>query len=309
MIRFPPESCEPDRRRRRSAIMLRYLRYVLPALALLVVAGLVLPLIIRSRVDADRVRCQMHLHDLGLLGVRHASTPGQPMPTGARDELPPGTFQTLSLPPPERSSWMAYTLNVLNEGPPNPPPGTRPRRPPVGLADAIARFDPATAWNASGNMDLANYRLTTALCPGVPAEPSPGSPSPAHYIASGGLGLDTPTKSIDEAGVAAGAYRYNGPTPDARVIDGLSQTVQILETSRDLGPWLQGGPSTLRGLDVAAVPYFGQGRPFGGGHPGVTFAAMADGSVKPLKESIDPGVFRSHLTIAGGAGEFDFGDQ
>ncbi len=288
--------------------MLRYLRYVLPALALLVIAGLILPLIIRSRVNADRVRCQMHLRDLGLIGVRHASAPGQPMPSGPRDELPPGTFQTLSLPPTERPSWLAYTLNVLNEGPPNPTPESKPRKT-GGLSGVIAKFDPAVGWNAPGNIELANFRLTTALCPGVAAEPTPGRPSPTNYIALGGIGLDTPTKTVDDAGPAAGAYRYNGPTPDRRITDGLRQTAQFFETSRDLGPWLQGGPSTLRGLDVSDEPYFGPGRPFGGCHPGGAYASMADGSVQFLKDTIDPAIVRSLLTIAGGAGEFDFGDQ
>jgi hypothetical protein len=285
--------------------MLRYLRFVLPALALLVIAGLVLPLIVRSRVNADRVRCQMHLRDLGLIGVRHASTPGRPMPSGARAELPPGTFQTLSLPPAERPSWVAYTLNVLNEGPPNPTPETKLRRTGT-LTDAIAKFDPATAWNAPGNADLASFRLTTARCPAVATDPPAGGPAPTNYVATGGLGLAAPTKSIDEAG--AGAYRYVGPTPDARITDGLRQTAQIIETTRDPGPWLQGGPSTLRGLDPADLPYAGVGRPFGGCHPGGTYASMADGSVQFLKDTIDPGIVRSMFTIAGGAGEFEFGE-
>ena len=284
-------------------MLFRYLRFLLPALVLLVIAGLVLPLVIRSRVDADRVRCQMHLRDLGLLGVRHASTPGQPMPGGPLDELPPGTYQVLSLPPTERPSWIAYTLNVLNEGPSTP--GATPRR--IGaLSDAISRFDRAVGWNSAGNLELANYRLTTALCPAVLAEPTPGRPSPTNYLAVGGLGPDTPARTIDEAGPRAGAYRYTGPTPDRRIADGLSVTAQILETARDPGPWLQGGPSTLRGLDVADEPYIGPGRPFGGCHPGIVFVSMADGSVQALRETIDPAVFRSHLTIAGGAGEFNF---
>ena len=62
---------------------------------------------------------------------------------------------------------------------------------------------------------LANYRLTTAICPAQVRDYLPNSPVPTNYIASGGLGLDTPAKTIDEAGPLAGAYRYDRPTPNS----------------------------------------------------------------------------------------------
>jgi prepilin-type processing-associated H-X9-DG protein len=280
-------------------------RLVLLVLATLALAGLLVPLILRGRVNSDRVGCENHLRQLGLLGVRHAAPPGQPAPPRALTELPPGTFENPSLPPDRRMSWYAYTLNVLNEGPPTPDPTVKFRRP-AGLGDLLARCDPTGAWDVGGNAALANYRLAAAICPAQVREYPAGQPVPTSYLAVGGLGLDTPAKSLGDAGPLAGAYRYNGPTPDSAIKDGFQQTAQLIETNSDLGPWLQGGPSSLRGLDAAAQPYLGPGRPFGGCHPGGAYVALADGSVRFVVDAVDPVVFRSMMTIAGGPGETDF---
>jgi prepilin-type processing-associated H-X9-DG protein len=281
------------------------LRLVLLVLVLLVLAGAVLPFVLQSRAKSDRIACENHLRLLGLYGVRHASPPGQGLPARPRDELPPGTFPNPSLPPDQRMSWYVYTLNVLNEGPPTPDSTVKHHRP-VGLGDLLAKFDATGRWDSEGNAPLASYRLAAAICPAQVREYPAGSPVPTNYIAAGGLGADTPAKPLDEAGPLAGAYRYDGVTPDSAIKDGLSTTAQLVETSTDLGPWLRGGPSTLRGLDVAATPYLGPGRPFGGCHPGGGYVAMADGSVRFVKETVDPIVLRAMLTIAGGPAESNF---
>lgn len=280
-------------------------RLILLVVAILALAGMLVPLVMRSRVRSDRIGCENHLRQLGLLGVRHASAPGQGLPARMLDQLPPGTFEHLALPPDQRMSWYVYTLNVLNEGPPTPDPNVKFRRP-ASLGDPLSKFDPTTGWNSEGNTPLANYRLAAAICPAQVREYPAGRPVPTNYLAVGGLGLDTPTRPLGEAGALAGAYRFDRPTPDSAIKDGLQQTAQIIETNTDVGPWLQGGPSTLRGLDVAATPYLGPGRPFGGCHPGGAYVALADGSVRFVVDAVDPVVFRSMLTIAGGPAETNF---
>jgi prepilin-type processing-associated H-X9-DG protein len=281
------------------------LRLILLGLVLLAATGLVLPLILQSRANRDRIACQNHLRELGLFAVRNAGPPGHGLPTRPRDELPPGTFQNPDLSADRRMSWYAYTLNALIEGPPTADTTIKHRRP-SGLGDSLTKFDAAGTWDSERNAPLANYRLATALCPAQVGEYPPGDPVPTNYIAVGGLGLDTPAKSLDQAGPLAGAYRYDGATPDAAIKDGLQQTAQIVETNTDVGPWLRGGPSTLRGLDAAATPYLGPGRPFGGCHPGGANVSFADGSVRFVKETIDPAVFRAMFTIAGGPAESNF---
>jgi hypothetical protein len=55
----------------------------------------------------------------------------------------------------------------------------------------------------------------------------------------------------------------------------------------------------VRGFDPADVPLHGDQRPFGG-HPNVIHAAMADGSVRSIRSSIEPGKLAAAITIAGG---------
>ncbi len=270
---------------------------------LLLIGGIAVPFIVRARLTSDRVSCQNHLKDIGLMGMRHASLPGQPLPEKLTEELPPGTVPSNVLPPDDRLSWYAYTLNVLDAGPPNPDPAAKKRRAPRGLGELLPQLDTAAAWDAGKNADVAKYRLTTAICPARVAGLQADAFQPNNYIALGGLGVDTPALPRDMTGVKAGAFRYDTPTPLAAFTDGLHHTAQFIETTRDVGPWLRGGRSTLRGLDEADLPYLGPDRPFGGCHAGGTYVSLADGGVTFLRDSVDAAIFRALLTIAGGPAE------
>ena len=73
------------------------------------------------------------------------------------------------------------------------------------------------------------------------------------------------------------------------------------ERSADLGPWLRGGPATVRGLDdaPAAPPLLTPGGQFGGNHATVSNWGFADGSVRPFTDRTDPKVLFDLATIAG----------
>jgi prepilin-type processing-associated H-X9-DG protein len=118
-----------------------------------------------------------------------------------------------------------------------------------------------------------------------------------HYIAMGGVGHASATQS--EGAVGNGFMGYDRVTSMAMIRDGTSQTIALMESHTDLGPWARGGTSTLRGFDPADLPLHGEGRPFGG-HANKMHAAMADGSVRVLNPSIDPQRLAAAITIAGG---------
>lgn len=285
--------------------MSRTIRIALIALVVFAVAGLVVPFIIKSRTKSDRVRCEDHLRELGLIGVQHASPPGQGLPTKPRDELPPGTFLNPARSPDRRMSWYTYMLNVFHEGSASSDPAAKHRKP-AGLAQALQGFAATEAWDAEANKALANYHLKVVICPAQFRGFKTDEPLLSNYIANGGIGLDTPGKTLEEAGKRGGAYRYDGSTPLKAITDGLQQTAQFLETNENLAPWLQGGPGTLRALDPATSPFLGVGRPFGGCHPGGMCASMADGSAKFIKDTIDPAILQAMFTRAGGPDEVNF---
>jgi hypothetical protein len=92
---------------------------------------------------------------------------------------------------------------------------------------------------------------------------------------------------------------YDRLTSTAMIKDGTSHTIALMETRSGLGPWARGGASNVRGLGPADVPLHGDGRPFGG-HPDVMPAAMADGSVRFIRPSVEPNKLAAAITIAGG---------
>lgn len=56
----------------------------------------------------------------------------------------------------------------------------------------------------------------------------------------------------------------------------------------------------MRGVGPATRPHLGSGRAFGGHHPGGANLAIADGSVRFVRDAIDPAVLEAMSTIAGG---------
>lgn len=285
--------------------MSRLLKIGVSAIVLVLLVGLVVQLITKARINSDKVGCQNHLRELGLNGVRHASVPGVALPAKPKDELPPGTYPHTALVVDQRLSWYLYTLNVLDQGVQTASPQTKQMQA-RGLGALAKNSDIKSAWDEGANAELARFKLSTAICPAQVPTFEAGQWMPTHYVALGGLGLDTPTKDWPTVPTLAGAYRYDGSTPDSAIKDGLGQTAQIMETTSAIGPWLQGGPNTLRALDPEATPYLGRGRPFGGCHPGGAYVSFVDGSVQFVRESINPVVFRSLLTIAGGPAELNF---
>jgi hypothetical protein len=95
-----------------------------------------------------------------------------------------------------------------------------------------------------------------------------------------------------------GIWGYDRQIAEDEMEDGASATILLFETNRHNGPWIAGGPPTVRGLDRAAIPYFGVGGQFGGIHTTCP-VVMADGSVRQLNNETDIDVFSAMTTIAG----------
>jgi hypothetical protein len=225
---------------------------------------------------------------LGLLNYADTYVPGQTPP---EHELPAGTIFLAELPPEQRLSWCVELLPFIEQ-------------------DGVYRgFDRKLGWDAPANIPAAQTPLKILSCPDWVREAEPNTPSLTSYLGVAGLGADAATLPLGDR--KAGVFGYDRRTPLSAIKDGTSNTLLILESARDNGPWARGGPSTVRGLDPNEAPYLGAGRPFGGTHyaENTIFghgksiacqAALADGSVRFLSQSVAPDILEALATIAGG---------
>lgn len=228
--------------------------------------GLFTPFALTMWGKSDRVVCQNNLrHVAGLsLAVEPAT-------------IPAGTVVAPGLTPEKRLSWYVSLLGAL------------------GRKDVFDKLDRAGGWASAANADARTVTFDKFHCP-VAARDRPLSPGLTSYVGCGGVGPDAPGMPVDRPG--AGAFRYDEETPLAAIKDGTSNTLFLLETSDNPGPWLAGGPPTLRPLDPAKRPYLGPGRPFGGLHPNGCTVVFADGSFRFLADSASPDVLELLAGIA-----------
>jgi prepilin-type N-terminal cleavage/methylation domain-containing protein len=246
-----------------------------------IVIGLMLPAVRRVREPAARMQCQNHLKQL-MLGLHDYELTGRPnaVPSTGLLEAPgERAFPTGCLGPgrvpEERLSWMVAVLPYIEQ-------------------DGVYRQFVVERGYA-GNVAAARLVVKTFLCPTSPE--TAADPTLTCYLAMSGLGPAADAQPARAAG--NGFMGFDRLTSLAMIRDGASNTIALMETRLDLGPWARGGVSTLRGFDPADLPLHGEGRPFGG-HPGAMHAAMVDGAVRSIRPSIEPNRLAAAITIAGG---------
>jgi len=271
--------------------MRRRLGVLLALAALLVSAGIVITLVTRNRTEQDKLYTLNNLRELNHFAVGYLPPDKSwALKPVERTAIPPGTIVRPELAPDERLSWVADALPYLNQ-----------KRQP--LEELAAKIDKTKPWAFAANKAAAATVVECLIPTAVKIEPT-GGPAPTYYLGIAGRGPDPASLNLGPPVPArAGCFRYNGDTPFDRITDGLSTTLLFGETATDLGPWLRGGPSTLRGVDDSpgAKPILGPAGQFGGVHPGTTAFSFADGSAKFFQDTADPRVLAALATIAGGS--------
>lgn len=260
-------------------------------LALLGIGGfivaLVAPAILAAREAARRSECVNNLKQLSL-GVRsYADT---------FNKFPLGTSGSRDLSPDQRFSWYPPLWHFLEGKPPK------------------LLVDENQAWDAEVNRSPKLRYVIDFDMPTRHTEDRPlphislfGCPSASpnykvlgiqvtQYIGMAGLGVASPELTTDQTG--AGIWGYDRQIRLSDIVDGASSTILLAETSQHLGPWIAGGPPTVRGFDPKAAPFFGVGGQYGGVHS-VCPTALADGSIRQWDISTDEGVFAAMVTVAG----------
>jgi prepilin-type processing-associated H-X9-DG protein len=273
------------------------------------VAGLVLTYIPKARLQANLVGSRNNLRALALFAAHHAKPDPKVDASKLPTNVPPGTIYLAGVSVEDRLSWVVDVLPGFDQTKQN-------------TEALLAEIDRTKLWTAEPNQKAGRTRLPALLCPENPPDLAPGAPGLTSYVGIGGIGLDAPmlppidpylTILLRLAGCLgpdvrlppissprSGAFWYDGPTPFNR-IDGLSQTLLFGETRYEVGPWLRGGFSTVRGLNDApgAAPLIGD--QFGGYFPNGANFAMCDGSVQTFSPQTAPGVILSRAAITGKA--------
>ncbi len=259
-----------------------------------IAAALVIPAIAKVRDAAARAQCENNLKNMGMgLHNRYANSEGT---------FVSATIPNENLPCGDRLSWLVENLdymiqhNVLIDrkkgwrDEPNTIPTTRPRDSDL---HEIGPSRPAG--------ELKMFR-----CPADPTLSPADAASLTNYVGIAGVGPHAAELPIGYPGVGFFGCERKIKLEDIK--DGTANTIAVMETNHNIGPWTAGGFSSVRPFDPAMVPYLGTGRPFGSGHRGVTLAAFADGSVHSLSKSIQPQVLEALATIAGGEKVEPLGD-
>lgn len=202
-------------------------------------------------------------------------------------DFPPGTVVNPALEPSRRLSWEAAILPHFSEG---RPAGKRWEK----LAKEIASDQ---AWDAPAHAPLRR-NIAAYLCPSFAHELTPGQVGLTSYVGIAGVGKDAATLPLTDAN--AGFFGYDRLLRASDISASLGATMAALETGQDNGPWLAGGPPTVRGVAADSDRYIGVGAAFGGLHLYLNSRAnvlWADGSVRALSEQINPDLFRQQARI------------
>jgi hypothetical protein len=247
-----------------------------------------LPSIWRLRGLADKAGCLYRFKNLGQFAAIYHHPPAGMNLADVPQAVPPGAVFHSTLPPEQRVSWVHSALKFFDAR----------SRPPLEQFDVINTTLP---WDAPIHREVAALKIPLLLCPGALPTITPDGPAPTQFVGLSGIGSDSAT--LLRTDPRAGCFRYDDATPLQFIQqrDGLSNTLMFAETANELGPWLRGGPSTVRGLNTTddAKPPLGLGGQFGGNYGNETGFGLADGSARFIRNAIDRKVFLSLLTIAG----------
>jgi hypothetical protein len=264
-------------------------------IVLAVVVTLLIPWVTNVQRAAVRATCHNHLRRLGFAIDSYQD---------ALKHYPEGTVAGTNLPPERRLSFFVLLLPYLEES-------------------FLSRdFEHNAAWDAKPNTTDRIGHISSYLfeCPQWRASPR-GEEQAAHsaavrgystltpYVGMAGVGADAATRAADAPGI--GMFGYDRALKREDVKDGLANTILLIETGTDLGPWLRGGPSTVRPLELAGGPVTGEGLAFGGTHfrntlpfraprPVAFHVLLGDASVREFRDTVAPELLAALATVAGG---------
>jgi len=193
------------------------------------------------------------------------------------------------LPPEKRLSWFVSIIPFLESD------------------DLRISPDKDRAWDAESNRSLSATEWKLLVCPAAYAAARSPEWGFTSYIGVAGVGADA--AELHGGDKRAGFFGYDRVIRRTDIKDGLMNTMMVIESTSELGPWTAGGKSTVRGLEPETRPYLATNGPFGLKHLDDTVCrnksvrsniAFADGSVRFVLATVSPATLEALATIAGG---------
>jgi len=216
--------------------------------------------------------------------------------TAGRERIVPGGSEPLPYGPEDRCSFFVPLLKSMSNR--------------TSIYDKID-ID-GQPWYGTKNLEAAETWIPELLVPDYPANAWRASSEliadgrsvgATNFVALSGVGLDSARYDPKNPAQAkkVGLMGYNHGSKFDEVTDGLSNTIFLIQVPPGLDrPWIAGGGATLVGVDEKAsdpAKSFLYKRPDG---TRTTTVLMADGTVRTIREGINPEVFKAMATRAGG---------
>jgi Protein of unknown function (DUF1559) len=232
--------------------------------------------------NAARLDCANNLREIGVAleayQQNHAET------------YPAATIPNKQLAPDKRLSWMADILPFMR----------RRTQSTAAWQSFLGSIDQHKGWQDPANAAAANTRVYTFLCPGDANPLMRTTPGLTDYVGISGIGPDAAALAVEAPD--AGFFGYDRAVRLPQATKLRASIMIVTETTNNNGPWIAGGPPTVRGVVPEEAPLIGLDRPFGGCHysftrvPGLN-TLWLDASVRYLTNSAPPEMFADHARL------------
>jgi prepilin-type processing-associated H-X9-DG protein len=236
------------------------------------VVGLLVLVYTTLQVRSQRLACENNLRRIGAAVLNYHTT---------NNVFPPGALPNAALPPERRLSWLAALPPFLEQKAKDSP----------RMQILYGELDLSEAWDSGANAAVARSTAPLCRCPAHAFEDPRVAAGNTDYVGLAGVGRDAAELPITDPN--AGIFGYDRTVRLDDLKAGASETLLAAETGRDNGPWIAGGPATVRGIDPADVPHVGPGRAFGGLHAGGLNVLFADGSAEFMGNEVSPQFFET----------------
>ncbi len=235
----------------------------------LICGGLFTVFVVHVRHAAASAQCTNHLRSLAM-GIENYHESSSSFPTAA-EESP-------DLPPEKRLSWIVSIIPFIEAN------------------QIYNKMDHKKSWDADENRFAGFVQVKFLECPGYSGFPT-STMTQTCYVGIAGIGVDAINLPLEDR--RAGFFGYERIFKREDIKKYAGSILMLAETSQVEGSWTAAGLPTTHGLIPDGSPYLGVSGQFGGNHRNSVNIAFADGSVRPIEQTIDPKVWESMATLSG----------